>query len=129
MIKAHVTSVRVHGALVAASRTAGDTVDAGTGTGTTVAITTRTAAPIDTVIRVATANAATRPTHLLYPIVISSPAAPPVDAWDIAHSERSATCLPKPGMCKAQKFRNPDSAQQSILVGKHRRITNLRFRQ
>jgi hypothetical protein len=129
MIKAHVTSVRVHGALVAASRTAGDTVDAGTGTGTTVAVTTRTAAPIDTVIRVATAKAPTRPTHLLYPIVISSPAAPPVDAWDIAHSERSATCLPKPGMCKAQKFRNPDSAQQSILVGKHRRITNLRFRQ
>src|SRR6478752_7596940 len=83
MIKAHVTSVSVHGALEADSRTAGDT-------GTTVAVTTSTAAPIDTVIRVATAKAPTRPTHLLYPIVISSPAAPPVDAWDIAHSECSA---------------------------------------
>ena len=64
-------------------------------TGTTVAITTRTATPIDTVIRVATAKAPTRPTHLPYPIVVSFPAAPPVDAWDIAHSERSATSLPK----------------------------------
>src|SRR6185369_1558832 len=69
MIKAHVTSVSVHGGLEAVSRTAGDT-------GTTVAVTTRTAAPIDTVIRVATAKAATRPTHLLYPIVISSPPRP-----------------------------------------------------
>ena len=58
--------------------------------GTTVAITTRTAAPITTLIRVATATAPTRPTHLPYPIVVSFPAAPPVD-WDIAHSERSAS--------------------------------------
>src|SRR6476646_6130949 len=86
MIKAHVTSVSVHGALEAASRTAGDT-------GTTVDITTSTATPIDTVIRVAIAKAPTRPTHLPYPIVVSSPGRAPVDAWDIAHSERSATCL------------------------------------
>jgi hypothetical protein len=45
------------------SRTGGDTVE--TGTGTTVATTTRTATPIDTAIRVATANEPTRPTHLL----------------------------------------------------------------
>ena len=75
------------------SRTGGDTVE--TGTGTTVATTTRSATPIDTVIRVATAKAPTRPTHLPYPIVVSFPAAPPVDAWDIAHSQRSASSLPK----------------------------------
>ena len=73
MIKAHVTSVRVHGAVEADSRTAGDTVD----TGTTVAITTRTATPIDTAIRVATAKAPTRPTHLPYPIVVSFPGRAP----------------------------------------------------
>jgi len=56
MIKAHVTSVRVHGALEAASRTAG--------AGTAVATTTSAAIPIDTVIRVATAKAPTRPTYL-----------------------------------------------------------------
>ena len=90
-IRAHVTSVRVHGAVEAASFTAGDTAD----TGATVATTTRAATPIDTVIRLATAKAPTRPTHLPYPIVVSFPAAPPVDAWDIAHSERSASSLPK----------------------------------
>ncbi len=49
MIKAHVTSVFVHGGLEADSRTSGDTVD----TGMTVAATARAATPIDTVIRVA----------------------------------------------------------------------------
>ena len=83
--------MRVHGAVEADSFTAGDTVYAGA----TVATTTRTATPIDTVIRVATAKAPTRPTHLLCPIVVSFPAAPPVDDWDIAQSERSASSLPK----------------------------------
>ena len=59
--------------------------------GMTVAITTSTATPIDTAIRVATAKAPTRPRHLPYPIVVSFPAASPVDAWDIAHSEGSAS--------------------------------------
>ena len=54
MIKAARTSGGVHGA---ADADAGDA-------GTTVAITTSTATPIDTVIRVATAKAPTRPTHL-----------------------------------------------------------------
>ncbi len=76
MIKPHVTSVRVHGALEADSRTAGDTF----GAGTTVAITTSTAVPIDTVIRVAarrtfptpsaTANAPTRPMYFAVLIVV-----------------------------------------------------------
>jgi hypothetical protein len=77
--------VRVHGALEADSFTAGATVD----TGATVAITS-TATPIDTLIRLATAKAPPRPKYLPYPIVVSLPAAPPVDAWHIAHSERSA---------------------------------------
>jgi len=51
MINAHVTSVRVHGALEADSRTAGDTVDAGIDTA--VATTTRTATPLDTAFRMA----------------------------------------------------------------------------
>ena len=59
-IKAHVTSVRVHGAVEADSRTAGDTG----GAGTTVAITTSTATPIDTVIRVAA--------YFAFPIVFPS---------------------------------------------------------
>src|SRR3954453_14734527 len=73
MIKAHVTSVSVHGAVETASRTSGDT-DA---TGTTGAITTsRAAIPIDTVIRVATAKAPTLP----YLIVVPLPARL-LDAW------------------------------------------------
>jgi hypothetical protein len=42
----------------------GTSEDAADATGTTVAITTSTATPIDTAIRVATAKAPTRPTYL-----------------------------------------------------------------
>ena len=52
----------------------------------------------------ATANAPTRPLYLVYPIVVSFPAAPPVDAWDIAHSERSASSLPKPRHIQSPKI-------------------------
>jgi len=52
MIKAHVTSGPVHGALEAASRTAADAVDTGD-IGATGVSTTRTATPIDIVNRVA----------------------------------------------------------------------------
>jgi hypothetical protein len=51
MIKAHVTSVGVHGLLEADRRTGGDTVDAGIGTAAT--ITTSTATPVDTTFRMA----------------------------------------------------------------------------
>ena len=81
-------------AVLSGGGTSEDDADA-VDTGATVATTTRTATPIDTAIRVATAKAPTRPTRLPYPIVVSFPAAPPVDAWDIAQSERSASSLPK----------------------------------
>jgi len=87
--------------LSADSFTVGDAGE--TGAGKTVAITTMAATPIDTVIRVATAKAPSRPTHLPSPIVVSFPAAPPVD-WDIAHSERSASSLPKLRHLLSTKF-------------------------
>src|SRR5262245_41395698 len=62
MIKAHVTSVRVHGAGEADGVTAVD-ADA---TGKTVTIPTSTATPVDTAIRVTTAQAPLLP----YPIVV-----------------------------------------------------------
>jgi hypothetical protein len=123
MIKAHVTSVSVHGALETASRTAGDT-------GTTVDITTSTATPIDTVIRVATAKAPTRPTHLPYPIVVSFPRPCPrlTPGTSLTASVQQPVCR-SVACAKPKNFGNPDNVQQSIFVGKHRRIANLRFRQ
>ena len=50
-------------AVLSGGGTSEDDADA-VDTGTTVAVTTSTATPIDTAIRVATAKAPTRPTHL-----------------------------------------------------------------
>jgi len=70
MIKAHVTSVRVHGGAVEAdSFTTGDTVD----TGATVATTTSTETLIDTVIRAATAQAPTLPYLIVVPLLQGAP--------------------------------------------------------
>jgi hypothetical protein len=62
MIKAHVVSVEPLHAVDAANRTAGETVEAGVGTA--VAITTSTATPIDTVIRVAVCRKLPTPSAL-----------------------------------------------------------------
>ena len=59
-----------------------------------VAATTRAATPIDTVIRVATAKAPTRPNTCGTPLSFPSQPRSRVDAWDIAHSERSASSSP-----------------------------------
>ncbi len=118
MIKAHVTSVRV----TAGSRPTAAPPVTPSAPARPRPPPTSTATPIDTAIRVATAKAPTRPTHLPYPIVVSFPAAPPVTpGTSLRAGVQQAPCR-SIGMCKAPKFRNPDSVQQSIFGNKHRPI-------
>src|SRR5215217_3082584 len=86
--------------------------DDAVGVGTTGAITTRTATPIDTIIRVATAETPTLP----YPLVVPFSQARLLDAW-VSRSEQA--CCRSVRRVISSKFRIGDSAQQSISGGNH----------